>query len=124
MIIQAPVSLGELIDKITILEIKMERIKDQVKHANVSHELQLLEAILKPIWSQGMALFRTDLKTVNESLWDVEDELRLKDQRGEFDDAFIKLAQSVYVTNDRRAALKYKVNTQFGSAVIEEKSYA
>ncbi|HXF07971.1 MAG TPA: DUF6165 family protein [Candidatus Acidoferrales bacterium] len=125
--IQIPVSYGELIDKITILEIKQARITDPVKRRNVSHELTLLQAV----WdasdaARGGAIddLRVALKAVNEALWDIEDDIRDKERAQAFDAAFIALARAVYHQNDRRAALKREINLRLGSAIIEEKSYA
>ncbi|MFZ5532273.1 MAG: DUF6165 family protein [Pseudomonadota bacterium] len=125
--IQIPVSYGELIDKITILEIKQARITDPVKRRNVSHELTLLQAA----WdasdaARGGAIddLRVALKAVNEALWDIEDDIRDKERAQAFDAAFIALARAVYHQNDRRAALKREINLRLGSAIVEEKSYA
>lgn len=124
-LISAPVSYGELIDKITILEIKSERMADAVKLQNVRDELQLLDAL----WN-GDAASRTDiaaeraeLKRVNESLWEIEDEIRVKEREQAFDARFIELARAVYHTNDRRAAVKRAINLKLGSRLVEEKSY-
>ncbi len=124
-LIQTPVSHGELIDKITILEIKSRRIGDAAKLANVRHELQLLNAI----WADSGAA-RTDidaeraqLLAVNEALWDIEDKLRLKERAQAFDDEFIALARAVYFRNDERAAFKRAINLKLGSTLVEEKSY-
>ncbi len=124
-LIHVPISYGELIDKITILEIKSERIADAEKVANVRRELDLLEQT----WSESAASAndisqaRTRLKHINEQLWDIEDQIRLKEGARAFDDAFIKLARAVYVTNDQRAAVKREINVALGSELVEEKSY-
>ena len=124
--ISVPVSIGELIDKLTILEIKSERIADEQKLINIRKELDLL----REIWnSRGQASehvteLRAGLKSVNETLWDIEDKIRVKEARQEFDGIFIELARAVYVNNDQRAALKREINLALGSEVIEEKSYA
>ncbi|MGA3157450.1 MAG: DUF6165 family protein [Steroidobacteraceae bacterium] len=123
--IQVPISPGELLDKITILRIKSERMSDASKLANVRHELELLERT----WSAAVppsANVRADelaLAAVNTRLWDIEDEIRVLERRQQFDAAFIKLARSVYIENDERAAIKKRVNVALGSALIEEKSY-
>lgn len=124
-LISVPVSFGELIDKITILEIKSAQIRDAAKLANVRDELDLLNAT----WSQNPAS-RTDiaderarLKDVNEALWDIEDRIRVKEKAQEFDATFIELARSVYVRNDERAAVKREINLKLGSRLVEEKSY-
>jgi len=124
--ISAPVSPGELIDKITILEIKQERIKDAVKVKNVNLELELLESLWDGSVYQSSALVvkkRAELKSINEELWVIEDDLRLKESKSEFDQDFIELARSVYLTNDRRASVKREINLEVGSKLIEEKSY-
>ncbi len=124
--ISAPVSPGELIDKITILEIKQERIKDVDKVKNVKLELELLESLWDGSVYQSSALVvkkRAELKFINEELWVIEDDLRLKESKAEFDRDFIELARSVYLTNDRRASVKREINIEVGSKLIEEKSY-
>jgi len=124
--ISAPVSPGELIDKITILEIKQERIKDVDKVKNVNLELELLESLWDGSVYQSSALVvkkRAELKSINEELWVIEDDLRLKESKAEFDQDFIELARSVYLTNDRRASVKREINLEVGSKLIEEKSY-
>lgn len=124
--ISAPVSPGELIDKITILEIKQERIKDVDKVKNVKLELELLESLWDGSVYQSSALVvkkRAELKFINEELWVIEDDLRLKESKVEFDRDFIELARSVYLTNDRRASVKREINLEVGSKLIEEKSY-
>ena len=124
--ISAPVSPGELIDKITILEIKQERIKDVDKVKNVNLELELLESLWDGSVYQSSALVvkkRAELKSINEELWVIEDDLRLKESKAEYDQDFIKLARSVYITNDRRASVKREINLEVGSKLIEEKSY-
>ncbi len=123
--ILVPVSPGEVLDKITILEIKSERMSDAAKLANVRAELQLLRAT----WEQSVAVDDTieqlhrQLKEVNEALWVIEDDIRDKERAGEFDQSFIDLARSVYVTNDRRSRIKKQLNLHLGSDIIEEKSY-
>jgi hypothetical protein len=124
--ISAPVSPGELIDKITILEIKQERIKDADKIKNVNVELELLETLWGGSIYKSTALVakkRAELKAINEELWVIEDDLRLKESKAEFDQEFIELARSVYFTNDRRASVKREINVSVGSNLIEEKSY-
>jgi len=124
-LIQTPVSYGELIDKITILEIKSRRIADAAKLANVRNELDLLNAT----WANDTAS-RTDISSerasllaVNELLWDIEDRIRLKEKAQAFDAEFIELARSVYFRNDERAAFKREINLKLGSQLVEEKSY-
>lgn len=120
-----PVSCGELIDKITILEIKMQKITDAEKKINVSYELTELNAVWQPLEESNVDIsdLRHELKTVNELLWDIEDDIRKKDLSGEFDSEYIALARSVYIRNDDRAAHKRAINVRLGSKLIEEKFY-
>jgi hypothetical protein len=124
-LIQTPVSYGELIDKITILEIKSRRIADPAKLANVRNELDLLNAT----WANNAASQtdiadeRARLLAVNELLWDIEDRIRLKERAQAFDQEFIELARAVYFRNDERAAFKREINLKLGSQLVEEKSY-
>lgn len=125
MALQVPVSVGEFLDKITILEIKSERIHDADKLQNVRKELDLL----RTIWAAS-PLNRTDvsvpvkkLKSVNEILWDIEDRIRRHEAAQTFDDEFVRLARSVYEHNDQRAAIKRELNRRLGSDLVEEKSY-
>ena len=120
-----PVSPGELLDKITILRIKMARIQDAGKLANVKLELALLEATWRDSGcaAHDVAPDERALQAVNERLWDIEDRIRDKEAKRSFDRDFIELARSVYVANDERAAIKRRINTQLGSRLIEEKSY-
>lgn len=124
--IKVPISPGELLDKITILRIKSRRMGDPRKLANVSIELDALEAI----WANS-AYAAIDvagdvqaLLAVNERLWDIEDDIRAKERAKVFDAEFIRLARAVYIENDERAAIKRRLNLQLGSELIEEKSYA
>ncbi len=124
-LIHIPMSPGELLDKITILEIKSERIDDPQKVANVRTELDLLNAT----WRKAVPADETvqrlhrELKAINEELWVIEDDIRDKERAKEFDDRFIELARAVYVTNDKRAAAKKELNLHLGSTIVEEKSY-
>ena len=126
MDILIPASAGELIDKITILEIKVKNIRDPEKNRNVAKELEALVKCLRKNISDADQLtdLRASLKSINEALWDIEDDIRLCEQRGKFGDKFIKLARSVYRQNDKRAAVKKEINVLLGSSIIEEKSYA
>lgn len=120
-----PVSWGEVVDKITILEIKDERIADPAARANVRRELGALEAVLAAQLapSEEISRLRGELRAINLRLWDIEDEIRLCEKRGDFGETFVALARSVYRCNDRRAALKREINLVTGSGLIEEKSY-
>jgi hypothetical protein len=121
-----PISPGELIDKITILEIKSQRMTDAAKLANVRTELGLLmETWRASAYSQtDIAAEWQALRDVNAGLWDIEDRIRDQERDGRFDAEFIELARAVYVTNDERAAVKKRINTKLGSTLVEEKSYA
>jgi len=120
-----PVSPGEVLDKITILEIKSERMDDEAKLANVRAELELL----RKSWSasvqedEKIAELHAALRQVNEALWDIEDAIRDEERSESFGERFIELARGVYFTNDRRSAIKKELNLYLGSKIIEEKSY-
>jgi hypothetical protein len=119
-----PVSWGELLDKITILEIKRERIADAAARANVARELTALRRIGgEALAGAAVALLFAQLKTVNETLWEVEDAIRQEEARGTFGPEFIRLARAVYHRNDERAELKRAINAQLCSELVEEKSY-
>jgi len=124
-LISAPVSYGELIDKITILEIKSERMTDATKLANVRDELQLLNALWAgdSVSHNDISGERAELKRINEALWRIEDEIRMKERDQAFDARFIELARAVYHANDKRAAVKRAINLKLGSRLVEEKSY-
>jgi len=126
MDIRVSVSAGECLDKITILEIKAAQIKDAAKLANIHHELKILQDICGKTLPKEIDISTemTELKSVNEVLWKIEDDIRDKELAGEFDQRFIALARSVYVTNDKRAAIKRVLNERLGSELVEEKSYA
>jgi Family of unknown function (DUF6165) len=125
MSLLAPISVGELLDKLSILELKAAALADPARRANVQRELAALDAVRRrdvaPL-PQLDALYR-DLQEVNRRLWQVEDELREHERAGRFDNSFIGLARSVYRENDRRAALKRRINELTGSEIVEEKSY-
>lgn len=123
--ILVPISPGELLDKITILRIKVARIVDAAKLANVRLELELLEKTWKDSGCAVVDVARDEraLQEVNERLWDVEDLIRDKEAKQTFDREFIELARAVYVSNDERAAIKKRINVQLGSRLVEEKSY-
>jgi len=123
--LSVPISPGELLDKISILEIKIDRIADRTKQENVRRELALLAEVRSSLnQSVELASLSADLKSVNERLWDIEDAIRECERRQEFGPEFIELARSVYRQNDRRAALKRQINELLGSRLIEEKAYA
>jgi hypothetical protein len=127
MLIEAPISLGELIDKITILEIKVANISDAGKLKNVEHELAVLnrkvDSLLDAAGAAKLAPLKSALKEINQSLWIIEDDIRDCEYVKDFGSKFIELARAVYVTNDKRAAVKKDINLAFGSELIEEKSY-
>lgn len=120
-----PVSFGELLDKIAILQIKSERMHDAAKLANVRHELSALEAVwmAHPAAGEDILALRAQLKAVNERLWVIEDDIRAKEKAQSFDDGFVQLARSVYIENDTRARIKKDINLALGSTYVEEKSY-
>jgi hypothetical protein len=121
---RVPVSWGELLDKITILEIKRARIADPAAVANVAREHELLAQIGDDALRQGeLAPLLTQLKAVNEDLWEIEDAIRGEEAARRFGARFVRLARSVYQKNDERAALKRAINQRMGSALVEEKSY-
>lgn len=126
MTIKVELSYGEMLDKITILEIKSERMTDAAKVANVTKELDLLNALWKADEKSSIDIAEeiSGLKTINEALWEIEDDIRDKERAKEFDEKFIELARAVYVTNDKRANFKKVINVKLGSDLVEEKSYA
>jgi len=117
---------GELIDRITILEIKAERIADPDKLGNIRRELAVLVSARDGAVasSDAIAKLTADLKSVNEALWTIEDDIRACERAGDFGPRFVELARSVYKSNDCRAALKRAINERLGSRIVEEKSYA
>ena len=121
-IINVPISVGELIDKVSILEIKKDKLKN-LKLKNILKELSFLRAVLEKnsIFIPDEIYFQ--LKSINLKLWDIEDKIRIKEKNKEFDNEFIELARSVYLNNDRRSATKKELNIMFNSEIIEEKSY-
>ena len=124
--VAVPCAIGELVDKITILEIKSNRIADEAKLGNIRNELGLLAAIeaREGLRDSRLEDLRARLKAVNAELWEVEDDIRRCEGRGDFGPAFVMLARAVYALNDRRAALKREINLMFDSSIVEEKSYA
>lgn len=122
---QVPVSAGELVDKLTILEIKSERIADAGKLVNVRRELAGLAAIVDPMLKANaeLAPLKSTLREINETLWQIEDDIRDCERAKDFGPRFVELARSVYRTNDRRAAAKRRIDDLLGSEILEEKSY-
>ena len=119
-----PVSWGELLDKITILEIKAERLSGEGARANVLHELSVLsEAASAAVADRQIAALKAVLRQVNESLWSIEDQIRDYEARQVFDAEFVRLARAVYRNNDERGRLKRRINELLGSAIVEEKQY-
>ena len=125
MLLSIPVSVGEIMDKITILEIKAERILDAEKLANVTAELDILRPLVThdALNTASIKALVAELKDINEALWDIEDDIREREYAKDFGEAFIALARAVYVTNDKRAEVKKQINLATGSTLIEEKSY-
>lgn len=124
-VIKVPVSFGEVLDKITILEIKSERITDPAKLSNVRKELDELTRVWDEVVEDQTLISqqRQELKAINEQLWEIEDNIRDQEAARDFGDRFIELARAVYITNDKRAAVKKQVNLALGSSFVEEKSY-
>ena len=120
-----PVSPGELLDKITILRIKVARIADAAKLANVRLELELLERVWRDSGAAARNVLADEraLQAINEKLWDIEDRIRDQEARQRFDQEFIELARAVYFSNDERAAIKKRINLALGSRIVEEKEY-
>ena len=124
MIINTPISLGELIDKISILVIKEKKIKDEKKNNLIREELTLLRKTLNEAANNNsINNYLNQLIDVNSTLWKIEDEIRDCEKNKKFDQKFIELARSVYITNDRRAEIKLEINNKFGSKIVEVKSY-
>jgi len=123
MKILAPISLGELIDKITILEIKLERVTDPEKRHNIRVEHEELSLIYFPLQDRHLDNFHIELKEVNNTIWDLEDTVRRCIRTGDKDDEYFQAVMNIPLTNDRRAAIKKQINEQFGSDIIEEKLY-
>ena len=123
---QIPISWGELFDKITILQIKLENLQEKNALKNVKKEHDQLFAIFDQVFSKSKTAnqLKTDLKLVNQKLWNIEDMIRDKERSKIFDEEFIELARKVYFTNDERSRIKRIVNETFGSDLVEEKSYA
>ena len=125
MNVSVEISMGEFFDKLTILEIKKNRIKDAEKLVNINNELNCLNKLLveQHFSKDNVAKEIAELKKVNEVLWTIEDDIREKELQKSFDDRFIELARSVYITNDKRSKIKRDINLKLGSDFVEEKSY-
>lgn len=124
MLINTPISLGELVDKISILMIKKKNISDSIKLQHVNKELEFLQITLnKYITEEEINEFLLKLVNINSKLWDIEDDIRECERKKLFDQTFIDLARSVYFTNDERAKVKNDINKTFGSELVEVKSY-
>ena len=123
--INTPISPGELVDKITILEIKKEFIVDSNKLKNINYEYNLLMKIYNDDISKtdGVSILKTELKNINLSLWKIEDDIRDCEKDKIFDNTFVQLARSVYFTNDKRSKVKLEINLLLNSSLVEEKSY-
>ena len=125
MIVNTPISLGDLIDKISILIIKEKKITDEKKNNHIHEELTLLKKTLnEAINNNAINNYLNQLIEVNSTLWKIEDEIRDCEKNKKFDQKFIELARSVYITNDKRAEIKLEINNKFGSKIVEVKSYA
>tara|TARA_Y100000590_G_scaffold459130_1_gene615418 strand:+ start:67926 stop:68309 length:384 start_codon:yes stop_codon:yes gene_type:complete len=122
MHIEIPISLGELLDKLSILMIKSEMISDKEKLKDVAIEERLLKGKVEALGIDSSELFE-ELLQINKKLWKIEDDIREKERKDEFDKEFIELARSVYITNDQRFDIKNRINLKFGSAIKEVKSY-
>ena len=124
MLINTPISLGELVDKISILMVKKKNIKNNDKLDQVNKELNYLQATLKNhVTKDEINVFLNSLIDINSKLWVIEDDIRDCERKKQFDQKFIELARSVYFTNDKRAKLKLDINNEFGSELVEVKSY-
>lgn len=124
MIINTPISLGELTDKISILKIKKKNITDKKKLIYINEELSLLESILeKEVKDKNINKYLYKLIDINSQLWKIEDNIRDCEREKKFDEAFIELARQVYITNDKRSEIKLEINNYYGSTLVEVKSY-
>lgn len=123
MQIKIPISAGEYIDKLSILLIKKEKIKNSLKLKNIKKEIDLLLSESSVFRAQDLNMWTDKIKSVNLILWEIEDQIRIKEKNKEFDKEFIELARKVYYTNDERFAVKNEINTFFDSTIFEEKSY-
>ena len=126
MTISIQVSPGELIDKMTILEVKLARMSDPAKLVNVRREHDMIAQTFRENVANipALATLIAELKATNSALWTIEDEIREHERKGDFGESFVKLARSIYRINDERAAIKRRINILLGSAIVEEKSYS
>ena len=123
MEIKASISVGELVDKITILEIKLDKIKNTDKLKNIKNELNILQKYFDEIQNNNLIGLKSNLKDTNLKLWQIEDDIRVCEKNNKFDEGFIHLARSVYITNDKRFEIKNSINQLFSSEIKEVKSY-
>jgi len=126
MNIEIPISIGELLDKLSILEIKKHKVKDPIKLKNINHEYDLLSNLSKVLKEKDEKSFNSlfeEILKVNKKLWDIEDKIRILESEKRFDEEFVSVARSVYFINDDRFEIKKKINETFGSDVAEEKEY-
>lgn len=123
MEIKASISVGELVDKITILEIKLDKIKNTDKLENIKNELNILQKYFDEIQNNDLIGLKSKLKDTNLKLWQIEDDIRVCEKNNKFDEDFIQLARSVYITNDKRFEIKNSINQLFSSEIKEVKSY-
>lgn len=121
--VMAPISIGELLDKITILEIKFKHVSDARQRANIEHEHAELEKLIVGQWTPVLVEFKQPLADVNQVIWDLEDLVRSKHDHGTYDAEFIDCAVSIFQRNDERAAIKKQINERLGSKIVEEKLY-
>ena len=120
-----PVSWGELFDKISILEIKKENVLNELAMKNITQELELLDKFVSNdiLKNRGLMDLRVELKNINQNIWNIEDEIRIKESTHDFEDRFIELARNTYIFNDKRASVKRSINDILNSSIVEEKIY-
>lgn len=119
----APISVGELLDKITILEIKLAHVRDSVQRENIAYEHAELQKLVRPEWAPVVAQFKPALAEVNRLIWDLEELVRTKHAEGVYDDEFVDCAIGIFQRNDERAAIKKHINLESSSSIVEEKIY-
>lgn len=123
MLVECPISIGELIDKLSILQIKERKIVDKIKLKHVEKEAQLLAGKLSGLNLVDSSVFLEKMFNINLKLWEIEDRIRVKEKEKKFDQEFIDLARAVYVTNDQRFEVKNEINSTYGSGIVEVKCY-